>query len=152
MFGSQSSRRRPSAKWNIKVAYSWIECVCVRVIYICRCVRRPPQNTAFPLWPHTVNTHKFLTYIHFTQTTGCQERQVSVCLCARACACWGWKSAGALGHESNAKLVLSFRQIIHDSASEMISEWLYSSSPLSLSLSLMDDVLFKISHEEETCK
>lgn len=166
MFGSQSSRRRPSAKWNIKLTYRWNTCVrvCVHVatyLWLCQETSIAHCASIAAIYTDTLihtcrerqtNTHihKFLTYIHYTQTTGCQEGQGNKWACVYVC--WGWNSAGALGCESNAKLVLSSCQIIHDPASETIAEWLNLSSPRSLSISPMNDVLFKMSHGAQTSK
>lgn len=142
MFGSPSSRRRPSAKWNIEVTYRWIECVCM-CVFIFVVLSRDPHSTLCVHHDHIQyskhkRTHIYDLHLLHTQTTGCQEGQGSKYACVFVCkrVCWGggWNSAGALGHKSNAKLVLSSYQIIHEPASEMIAEWLGLSSPLSLSL------------------
>lgn len=159
MFGSRSSRRRPSAKWNIKLTYRWITrvCACVRVcqetsVAQCASIAATYSKHAHGERQENTHIHTFLTYIHYTQTTGCQEGQGNKYVCVYVCVLGGWKSAAALGRESNAKLVLSSCQIIHDPASEMITERLDLSSPRSVSLSLMNHVLFKMSHRAETSK
>ncbi len=161
MFGSQSSRRRPSAKWNIKLTYRWIMrvyvCACVRCVWVCVCVCRlifvdvsgDLHITLCPMLPHTVNMH---TYTHFWPTFAIHKQQgvrrgraTNMCMCMCMCVC----VCGALGRESNVKLVFSSCQIIHDPTSEMIAEWLDLSSPRSLSLSPMNHVLFKCHTEQK---
>lgn len=61
-------------------------------------------------------------------------------------------SAGALGRESNAEIVLVACQIIHDSSSEVITVQLDMSFLCLMSLSLMNLVLFRTSARVETCK
>lgn len=139
MFGSPSSRRRPSAKWNIKVTYRWIECVCM-CVFIFVVLSRDPHSTLCVHHDHIQyskhkRAHTFMTYIYYTHKQQGVRRgraaNMHACVCVYACLLGGWNSAGALGH---AKLVLSSYQIIHEPASEMIAEWLGLSSPLSLSL------------------
>lgn len=62
------------------------------------------------------------------------------------------KSAGALSRESNAKIVLVACHIIHDSSSEVITVQPDMSSLCSMSPSLMNLVLFKMSARVEICK
>lgn len=140
MFGSRSSRRRPSAKWNIKLTYRWILCARACVCHICTCVRRLLRRAMRSFFRHvqwtraqretgekTRHMHTF-SDLHSGYTnnrvSGGPGQQMCVCVCR----------AGALGRESNAKLVLSSCQIIQEPAAEVIIERLVSSSPRPVSL------------------